>query len=321
MATAVTPSVESKAPNAGLQLLIASAIGAAFVLAGIVVAAYVVPMLWAGSTTMGTPIFRLVSQFVAAGAIIAVGAVLAGANPPRGYRGGVFLVTAAVITLFFVVRAVGTNTEGTDYGLPVTLVTLGVLVGAAFKLLTSPRAERWMLALEEQGWFHLYNYKKTQGLKLRRYTLLGLLIIFGSGVYTYAISSRSIVGSGDWSLSIPFWGKSFVFLTEVQYAVPVILAVLTAWFAWRVVNVPNFADFLIATEAEMNKVSWSTRKRLTQDTIVVLVTVALLTMFLLVVDLFWGWLLSRELVGVLPPKSKTPAGVVADPLAGKDIDW
>jgi len=319
MATAVTPSVEFKAPNTVLQLLIASAIGAAFVLAGIVVAAYVVPMLWAGSTTMGTPIFRLVSQFVAAGAIIAVGAVLAGANPPRGYRGGVFLVTAAVITLFFVVRAVGLNTEGTDYGLPVTLVTLGVLLGAAFKLLTSPRAERWMFALEEQGWFHVYNYKKTQGLKLRRYTLLGLLIILWSGVYT--LVSHSTLGTGDWSLSIPFLNKSFVVITEIQSAVPVLLAVLAGWFAWRAVNVPNFADFLIATEAEMNKVSWSTRKRLTQDTIVVLVTVALLTAFLLVVDLFWGWLLSRELVGVLPPKSKTPAGVVADPLAGKDIDW
>ena len=32
-------------------------------------------------------------------------------------------------------------------------------------------------------------------------------------------------------------------------------------------------DFLIATEAEMNKVSWTTRKRLVKDTIVVLVTV------------------------------------------------
>ncbi len=32
------------------------------------------------------------------------------------------------------------------------------------------------------------------------------------------------------------------------------------WLAWRVVNVPSFADFLIATEAELNKVSWTTRR-------------------------------------------------------------
>ena len=28
------------------------------------------------------------------------------------------------------------------------------------------------------------------------------------------------------------------------------------WLGYRIVNVPQFADFLIAVEAEMNKVSW-----------------------------------------------------------------
>ena len=37
----------------------------------------------------------------------------------------------------------------------------------------------------------------------------------------------------------------------------------------------------------------------------VLVTVFLMTMFLLVVDLFWGWLLSLSYVGVLPSKAET----------------
>ena len=41
----------------------------------------------------------------------------------------------------------------------------------------------------------------------------------------------------------------------------------------------------IATEAEINKVSWTTRKRLIQDTTVVLVTVFLFTLFLFVVDI------------------------------------
>ena len=42
------------------------------------------------------------------------------------------------------------------------------------------------------------------------------------------------------------------------------------------------------------------KKRLAQDTVVVLMTTLLMTLFLLVVDLFWGWLLSRAVVGVLP---------------------
>ena len=66
--------------------------------------------------------------------------------------------------------------------------------------------------------------------------------------------------------------------------------------------VPSFAEFLIATEAEMNKVSWTPKRRLMQDTIVVLTTTLLMALFLLVVDLFWGWLLSNHYVGVLPLK-------------------
>jgi preprotein translocase SecE subunit len=88
-------------------------------------------------------------------------------------------------------------------------------------------------------------------------------------------------------------------------ALPLLLALGTVWVAWRAVNAPAFGDFLIATEAEMNKVSWTTRKRLIQDTIVVLVCLLLLTAFLLVIDLFWGWLLSLDFIGVLPKKSDT----------------
>jgi hypothetical protein len=36
---------------------------------------------------------------------------------------------------------------------------------------------------------------------------------------------------------------------------------------------------------------------------VVLLTTLIMTLFLLVVDLFWGWLLSRQTVGVLPGRT------------------
>jgi preprotein translocase SecE subunit len=88
-------------------------------------------------------------------------------------------------------------------------------------------------------------------------------------------------------------------LPHVKYTLPIVLAALGLWLAWRVVNVPTFADFLIATEAELNKVSWTTRPRLIQDTIVVLVTVLLFTIFLFVVDVAWGQILSWKAIGVL----------------------
>ena len=71
-----------------------------------------------------------------------------------------------------------------------------------------------------------------------------------------------------------------------------VLAGLLIWLSWRLVNWPVFADFLIATDAEMNKVSWTTRKRLFQDTVVVLVTVILLTTFLFFIDIMWIKILS-----------------------------
>jgi len=63
------------------------------------------------------------------------------------------------------------------------------------------------------------------------------------------------------------------------------------------VNVPGFADFLIAVEAEMNKVSWPTRAELYRSSVVVLVTIFVLAMVLFVFDFFWGWVF--KILGIL----------------------
>jgi len=88
-------------------------------------------------------------------------------------------------------------------------------------------------------------------------------------------------------------------LPAVQFSLPLLLLALGIWFAWRAVNLPMFADFLIATEAEMNKVSWTTQKRLIQDTIVVLVTVVMMSIFLFSMDVMWKKVLSWQPIGVL----------------------
>jgi preprotein translocase subunit SecE len=55
------------------------------------------------------------------------------------------------------------------------------------------------------------------------------------------------------------------------------------------VNWPRFADFLIAVEAEMAKVSWPTRSELFRSTLVVLVTIAILSTVLYAYDLIWQY--------------------------------
>jgi preprotein translocase SecE subunit len=102
-----------------------------------------------------------------------------------------------------------------------------------------------------------------------------------------------------WVVVAPFSTSSYVFLYHITLTLPVLILIVAGWFSWRLVNWPTFGDFLIATEAEMNKVSWTTRKRLYQDTIVVLATVILMTVFLFVIDIVWIKILTSPIVDVL----------------------
>jgi preprotein translocase subunit SecE len=118
-------------------------------------------------------------------------------------------------------------------------------------------------------WISTDLYKRNQGRKVRQSTFFGAAVVVGLGV---------------WRL------KEMLSLSSsaaLQYGLPALLLALGLWISFRLVNLPSFADFLIATEAEMNKVSWPTWMALRRATAVVLVTMVLLTSFLFVCDLFW----------------------------------
>lgn len=68
------------------------------------------------------------------------------------------------------------------------------------------------------------------------------------------------------------------------------------WLGYRLVNIPRFADFLIAVEAEMNKVSWPSRGELIRSAVVVIFVIFLLAVVLFGYDLIWQQLFS--LIGV-----------------------
>jgi preprotein translocase SecE subunit len=92
-------------------------------------------------------------------------------------------------------------------------------------------------------------------------------------------------------------GWEFVIARMPGLSLTVVFGGLALWLTFRAVQFPWFADFLISAEAELNKVTWSTRKQLTRDTIVVLVVTFLLTAFLLLMDIFWVVLL--RFIGVI----------------------
>ena len=62
-------------------------------------------------------------------------------------------------------------------------------------------------------------------------------------------------------------------------------------------NSTRCADFMIATEGEMKKVSWSSRKEIMSSTLVVIITVFIMALLLMFVDLFFSWLFYE--IGVL----------------------
>jgi preprotein translocase subunit SecE len=120
---------------------------------------------------------------------------------------------------------------------------------------------------------HLDVYKRSQGLVVRRATLGAL---------------AATVLLGAWRLSVISEGSS----PTVRFGLPLLLSVVGLWVSFRIVNVPKFADFLIAVEAEMSKVSWPDRGTLIRSSGVVLVTIFLLAAVLFFYDLFWRFLLS-----------------------------
>ena len=101
------------------------------------------------------------------------------------------------------------------------------------------------------------------------------------GLTFAAIATLTVYGCWEW-----YWSH----LTDrvwVQMGIPAALAAATVWCAWRLIHFPKFADFLISTEAEMNKVSWPSWKDVKTATIVVLALALLLAAFLYGVDILW----------------------------------
>jgi len=193
---------------------------------------------------------------------------------------------------------------------------IGILAWG-WALLRRPKTPASLERFEAQGWFSAERYKPNQGLRVRRATMLGLLLLLGSGVWVLHNHGSLASAERDWILTIPFTNLRIPILPDIEITLPIILAAAAFWISYRVVNWPMFADFLIATEAEVNKISWASRKSVIQDTVVVLSTVFLLTIFLFGVDLLWGALLGWEKIGILRLKPPQPAATKQ----ADQIDW
>ena len=116
-------------------------------------------------------------------------------------------------------------------------------------------------------------YKRSQGRITRQVTFGAMALIFAVG-FCQMHQTLSNHALGNWFYGLKFW-------------LPGILVVLSWWISYRLVNLPSFADFLIAVEAELNKVSWPTRTELIRSSIVVLICLLVLAGVIFGFDLIW----------------------------------
>jgi preprotein translocase subunit SecE len=124
----------------------------------------------------------------------------------------------------------------------------------------------------------------------------------GQGKYTRlssAFTAAVIVGLGCLrlfnKLEAVSWFASERTKMWVATMVPAGLFVILSLLVFWLVNKPSVADFMIAAEGEMKKVSWSSRQEIIVSTSIVIVVVVVMATLLGTTDfgftLFFNWLL------------------------------
>jgi preprotein translocase subunit SecE len=121
-------------------------------------------------------------------------------------------------------------------------------------------------------------YKRGQAANTRLGTAMGVFVLVAYGCF---VLHQKLQPLGN------IW---------LETLVPIgLCAIFGGLIAW-VMNKPSMADFLIASEGEIKKVSWSTRKELTASTTVVIFVMLAIAIMLAVVD--WAFILFFDKIGL-----------------------
>lgn len=429
MAVAVKNTPEVASASLFDRTAIASLAGAAYLLGSLGIVFALIPSLWQSLGLGGNSawMIRVLIQLATLLILLLFGVrLLAGEGAARsspGARAGIFVSLVGFLLILLLTRWASLWFEYWSYDRGLLAPSAGAIATAIFglallflgvRMFLRPASERFSVNLEEQGWFSVRPYKPLQGVRVRRGTIFGILLLFGAGIWTLLSHGTLRKGPQDWQLNVPFTGRvaidsrgdvpaveldkyvpdwesrladhtlvvdrstfqeinksvdpdrfvkiiepgsskfhtndvvergtyneelrelkknqevepqvaaprsasgkleyrALTLLPSLQFTVPLLMLAVGLWLAWRIVNVPAFADFLIATEAEMNKVSWTTQRRLIQDTIVVLVTVVLMAFYLFSMDVVWKSVLSWPPIGVLKISSQDQSEAAQPP--------
>ena len=124
------------------------------------------------------------------------------------------------------------------------------------------------------GFFHLY--KSGQGYWTRMGTAAGAALVgllFASFIYT------------DIAARVDYLSKHRDVALYIAAAFLLVYGLLVWWY----LNKPSTADFLIATDSEMKKVNWTSRKELIGSTKIVILFMFLIAFLLFAIDIVFGY--------------------------------
>jgi preprotein translocase subunit SecE len=122
--------------------------------------------------------------------------------------------------------------------------------------------------------FRVNVYKRSQGRVARQATFAALAVIIALGTWSLSEYLNGLLNP-DWRI----WTQNFV-----HYGIPLLLLAAGLWASFRVVQMPNFADFLIHVEGEMGKVAWPSRSELFRASLVVILVIFFLAGLLFLYD-------------------------------------
>jgi preprotein translocase subunit SecE len=155
-------------------------------------------------------------------------------------------------------------------------------MGTATETTTATRATGTESLLGEM--FSTRLYKPSQGRIARQVTCGAIWIVVALGAWRWFDTAWGIGWIGSY-IGDPDTRNSVA--SVLQFLLPSLLLLAGVWIGFRLVSYPRFADFLIAVEAEMNKVTWPSQDELVRSSVVVILLLAAFTLILFVFDIMW----------------------------------
>jgi preprotein translocase SecE subunit len=149
-------------------------------------------------------------------------------------------------------------------------------------------------AASSGGFFHIY--KKGQGYWTRMGTVIGIALVGVFTAYNFYLYVPTFLPAPTPPATMPqdeqavFYHNVEAFHDRVAMGVSVAFLVAFCLLGFWITNKPTNVDFLIATDSEMKKVNWTSRRELIGSTRIVIIFMFTVAIFLFVVDILFGYL-------------------------------